>query len=100
MTATYELKLIVGRKLKYFDGRINDIYERHGFSHVPFERHEIEKMISECQDDLRFFFERVFVDKDMAAHLTDKFYSCAGNVYEFFCELDETNMDALLTRNW
>ena len=100
MDASYEFKLIVGRKLNYFSNRIVDIYDRNGFTNIPFDREERQSMIRACTNDITVFFERVFVEKEMAAHLADKFYESAGNVPEFFTKLDDINMDAILTRNW
>jgi hypothetical protein len=100
MEAAYEFKLIVARKLNYFSKRLISIYEGHGFKNIPFERTQKQEMIKSCANDILAFFEKVFLDKELASHLVDKFYDYAGNINEFFCSLDNTNMDLILTRNW
>lgn len=98
--AHYEFKVIIGRKLSYFSGRIISIYAEHGYKNIPFDREERQAMIRSCAPDILAFLEKVFLNKEMAVHLGDKFYDAAGNVTEFFTELDDKNMNLILTRNW
>lgn len=98
--AHYEFKVIIGQKLNYFSGRITNIYANYGYKNIPFDRAERQAMVRKCATDILFFFDKVFLDKVMASHLADKFYEAAGNVTEFFIQLDNKNMNLILTRNW
>ena len=100
MEAINEMKLLVGRKLCYFHNRVVNIYAEKGYKNIPFEHEKRREMVMDCAKELTSLFETVFLDKCMASHLMDKFYYNSGNVLSFFCDLDNKNMDAKLTKNW
>jgi len=86
-------------KLNYFDNRIKSFYEKNGYTNIPFDSKEVQKMIEGSQLELNALFYKIW-GSSMGYHLLDKFYDSRGNIYEFFMSLDVENRERLTTINW
>ena len=86
-------------KLYYFDTRIKNFYEKHGYNSVPFDGKAVQKMMDKSKLELKELFYKIW-GSDMGYHLLDKFYSFQGNVHEFFMSLDGKNRQRFTTINW
>ena len=85
-------------KLYYFDNRIKSFYEKNGYTNIPFDSQEVQKMIEKSELELNALFYKIW-GSDMGFHLLDKFYDFRGNVYEFFMSLDAQNRNKLTSIN-
>jgi len=86
-------------KLYYFDKRIKSFYEESGYTNIPFDYKEAQKMIDDSQKELTKLFFKIW-GSTMAYHLLVKFYSLGGNILEFFMSLDSENRERFTTINW
>ena len=86
-------------KLNYFDNRIKSFYEKNGYTNIPFDSKEVQKIIEGSQLELNALFYKIW-GSSMCYHLLDEFYDSRGNIYEFFMSLDTENRERLTTINW
>lgn len=86
-------------KLYYFDNRIKSFYEKNGYTNMPFDSKEVQKMIESSQLELNALFYKIW-GSTMGYHLLDKFYDFRGNILEFFMSLDVENREKFTTINW
>ena len=86
-------------KLYYFDNRIKSFYEKNGYTNMPFDSKEVQKMIESSQLELNALFYKIW-GSTMGYHLLDKFYDFWGNILEFFMSLDADNREKFTTINW
>lgn len=86
-------------KLFYFDNRIKSFYEKNGYTNMPFDGKEVQKMIEGSQLELNALFYKIW-GSTMGYHLIDKFYDSRGNILEFFTSLDPENRERFTTINW
>lgn len=86
-------------KLYYLDNRIKSIYEKNGYSSIPFDGRKVQEMIQASQKELAELFLKIW-GKSMGAHLLDKFYDNRGNVLDFYMSLDGQNRQLLSQKDW
>ncbi|MCU4176435.1 hypothetical protein [Carboxylicivirga sp. N1Y90] len=86
-------------KLFFFDKRIKGFYEKQGYTSVPFDSIEIQKMIVESNKDLKKLFCNIW-GVPRGNHLLDMYRELNGNIHEFFLHLDNHNQQLFTTINW
>jgi hypothetical protein len=86
-------------KLCYFDNRIKSFYEKNGYTNMPFDGKEVQKMIESSQLELNALFYKIW-GSTMGFHLLDKFYEFRGNIHEFFMSLDSNNRELFTGKDW
>ena len=86
-------------KLYYFDKRITGFYEKQGYTSMPFDGMEVQKMIVDSQKELKELFYKIW-GLTMGNHLLDIFYDFRGNIHEFYMHLDTQNQQLFSTINW
>lgn len=86
-------------KLFYFDNRIKSFYEKHGYTSIPLDGVEVQKMINKSEQEITQLFHKIW-GSSMGYHLLDKFYGFCGNIYEFFMCLDLKNRQRFTSVNW
>ena len=96
MTALYPNTV---SKLFYFDSRIKSFYEKNGYTSVPFDGSEVQKMIEGSRKNIAALFDKIWGDS-MGFHLLGKFYEFRGNIYEFYMSLDSNNRQLFSEKNW
>lgn len=86
-------------KLYYFDNRIKNIYENHGFTSIPFNGSSLQGMIGKSRNEIAVLFERIW-GSSMGYHLLGTFYAFKGNILEFYMSLDEHNRQLFSGKDW
>lgn len=86
-------------KLYYFDNRIKSIYEKYGYTSLPFDGSMVQKIIEKSRKDIALLFDKIW-GSSMGFHLLGKFYEFRGNIYEFFMSLDSNNRELFTGKDW
>lgn len=86
-------------KLFYFDSRIKSFYQKHGYSSIPLDSREVQKMIDDSQKETKELFHKIW-GSSMGYHLLGKFWEFRGNILEFYMSLDENNRQLFSNKDW
>lgn len=86
-------------KLNYFDQRMKANFKVNGFSSLPIhDDNEMAKIIESSEESIKPLFIKCF--GEMGSHLLDKYFTCRGNIFEFYGSLDSENKDLFVEFDW
>jgi hypothetical protein len=87
---------LVCERLNEFNRAVNKIYVEYQHRAIPMALEPRQELIKECAPELQLLFETIFRAPETAKSALNKFYHVGGNLFDFFCTIDDNQMEELL----